>query len=398
MSQQRLERSVLIVAYHFPPHATAASMRAVQLAELLAQREWAVHVLHAAPAEYQPQAAQWADRLDECGIERYTTAPSYARVLSVAAGKPMAIWSARLLRRPFRTAADFFDDWIDAALAKAEHLLNQQHINIVLGIAPPLSAALAAEAIARRWNVPLAVDFGEIIELVPHRLPSYQGRNHEETVHQLLRSALYASVISRREKEQLLRRCDFLTHEEVGILPHADAVEAPSHTSAEHCRLLLLGDELPMSVLRPLLKLVQRNSSYRLRIAATVPPSLGKLLQKWHLSDRVELAIEVTTDALDRWFGDSDVALAIATAHVTTPSVMVHRACSAGIPVLITGEYAPLLASLVPPEQVVVERLLQPATFGSTLEKISIRRSVRVQTDDTLAREFSRRLGMAMKL
>ncbi|MCX8052088.1 MAG: hypothetical protein N3B17_09385 [Chlorobi bacterium] len=399
MNDRRLERSVLVVAYHFPPHASAASVRAVQLAELLAEREWAVRVLHAAPATHDARHHGWAEMLDQRGIERFVAPPSRKRLPSVAAGKPFGSWAMSLLRRRLSTAADFFADWIETAVAAAARILDEYPVNIVLGIAPPLSAALAAEAIARRWQLPLAVDFGEIVELIPHRTPSYDGRNHEDTVEQLLRSAQYASVISRRQKELLLRRCDFLTHEEIGILPHAEPMPSNDrHARTSHRQLLLVGEELPMSVLRPLLKVLQNEQGYRLRIAGSLPPSLPRLLQKWQLTERVELDATVTLASLDRWIEGSDAAVVLATPQATTPTAVAWRIATGGVPILAVGEYASTLAEELPPESVVVSRSLDPKSMRAAIEKLcSIAPAVR-QRDDVLDREFSRRLGMAMKL
>ncbi len=399
MSEQQLDRTVLLVAYWFPPHARASSIRAAQLARILAGREWRVLVLHADMRRDDVQDAAWAEALEQVGIERYTAAPSRKSLPSLGRRSLSAVLLSRMLRQPFQTAPDYYSDWIESALHAAERIIRQQTVNLVLGVAPPLSAALAADAIARRWNIPFALDIGETIELIPHRAPSYAGRNQASSLEQLLRSALYASVPSRQEKEQLLRHYDFLTHEEIGILPYEDANHTAQTLPGQGRRLAVVLEEADPSLLRPLLKVLRSEPQYHLQIATDISPVFERILEKWQLTSRVSVNRILTPVSLDRWLTDSDTLIAYATRMQATPSAIVHRAVSLQRRVLAIGEHAALFTMANPTDSICVVRSNSASAIAAALGSMQPVPPSSVQTrDDVLEREFSRRLGMVMKL
>ncbi len=399
MSEQRLDRTVLLVAYWFPPHARASSIRAAQLARILAGHKWRVLVLHAGLRRDDARDSVWAEELEQVGIECYTAPPSRKCLPSLGRRSLAAVRLSRMLRQPFHTAADYYNDWIESAVHAAERVMRDQTVNLVLGVAPPMSAALAADAIARRWNVPLALDIGEAIELVPHRAPSYDGRNFASSLEQLLRSALYATVPSRQEKEQLLRQYDFLTHEEIGILPFDDARSTVPHASDQARRILVVLDEADPSLLRPLLKVVRAEQQYHVQIVADVSPALDKIIGKWQLSNRVWVERSLSAARLDHWLAASDVLVAFATPMQTTPSAIVHRAVALQRPVLAIGEYARLFSATIATDAIRYVPSNTSAAIATALGSMDFSVSASPLTrDDVLEREFSRRLGMVMKL
>ncbi len=397
MSQRQLERSILIVAYHFPPLAVAASLRAAHIATVLAEREWNVCVLHAAPGRDDPTDAAWAAALEECGVERVATEP--VAVPSLARSSMLRVRLAHGVRSLFRAAFDSYARWEQMALNAAEQRARQKPFNLVLGIAPPLSVAHGAEVIARRLGVPFALDLGERLDLLAHRAPSYAGRSQESTLEYLLRKAFYVTVTSRREKEQLLRRFDVLTHDEVGILPHR--VQTPTVSSHVHQgrRLLLVADELATPLVRPVLAAVRNQQKLQLSIVGRAPKSLGKLLNTWQLGEHVRHISGLTASHLDEWIASSDGALALATRWCSTPSSVIERMVGAGLPLLAIGELAPAMVADLPNERICITPKITASAVRSALSRLlEMQRGEPSQQDESFEREFSRRLGMVMKL
>lgn len=402
MAQQTLSRTVLLVSYYFPPHARAASLRAAYLAQLLVEREWNVVVLHAGMDEGDPSDEEWANELDSLGIHRSVAPPSRKRLPSLQRHAFARIRVEHMFRQPFHADADYYADWIDAATQQAEHVLRNIPVNIVLGVAPPLSAAVAAEAIARRWNIPLAVDFGDTIELLPHYAPSYSTRNLESAIQSLLRSALYATVVSRREKEHLLRRYDFLTHEEIGILPHPSAPVIQNHVGIDRAStLLLVADEVPMYFMRPLLKVIQRQNRLYLRILGSLPRSFDKVVQKLHLTDRLAVEQPITLSRLDSVIGASNAAIALATQWCTTPGIILHRIISAQKPTIVLGQLAEKRAEEFPSDWLIAATKVSTSIIEAALARLPAANGEfpsNQEEQELFEREFSRRLGMVMKL
>jgi hypothetical protein len=397
MSQRQLERSILIVAYHFPPIAAAACLRAAHVAALLAEREWNVCVLHAAPGRDDPTDAAWAAELEECGIERVAIEP--VAVPSLARHSMLRVWLMHGVRSPFRAASDYYARWEQQALIAAEQRARQKPFNLVLGIAPPLSVAHAAEVIARRLGVPFALDLGERLDLLAHRAPSYAGRSQESTLGYLLRKAFYVTVTSRRQKEQLLRRFDVLTHDEVGILPHRGQLPAPNAYGDGGRRLVLVADEIATALVRPILATVRNQQTLKLSIVGRAPKSLGKLLSSWQLGEHVRHVSGLTSSYLDEWIASSDGALALATRWCTTPSSVIERIVGAGLPLLAIGELAPAMVADLPNERIcITPKITTPAVRSALSRLLEMQRGEPRQQDESFEREFSRRLGMVMKL
>ncbi|MCS7000317.1 MAG: hypothetical protein RML15_04970 [Bacteroidota bacterium] len=404
MNETNLERSVLIVTYHFPPYGSVASLRAAYIAQLLAERGWTVHVLHAAPSRNDPRHEGWAEQLEAKGIERYSVVPSSKRLFSLGQRSLSTIRLRHWLRYPFLSAPDFYADWIDHALEGAERFFSGKPINIVLGIAPPLSSAQAADAIARRLDIPLAVDIGELLELVPYRAPSYNGRSPQQVIDLLLRRAAYTTVISRHQKEQILRRTDFLSHEDIGILPHQLCGEVPvtwQEGTHKQYTIVVAAEELHAAILRPLLKILRMHSWLSAVVIGDVAPSIRSAIGQWQLTDRVQIKQKISAEELDAAIAQSGAVVALATTWCSTPTSVVHRAVYAGKPVIIAGEYATTIAADLPQESVAVLPSVSPAALDAALTQLrNGKKPTRIVSDDreVFEREFSRRLGMVMKL
>lgn len=397
MSQHQLERSILIVAYHFPPLTTAASFRAAHIAMLLAEREWNVCVLHAAPSYEDPTDAAWAAELQARGIEPVAIEP--IMVPTLARHSMLLVRLMHVLRGPFRGVSDHYARWEYHAFHAAERRARQKPFNLVLGIVPPLSVASTAETIARKLGVPFALDLGERLNLLAHRAPSYAGRSQESMIEYLLRKAFYVTVTSRREKELLLRRFDVLTHEEIGILPHR--LQTPSVNAKLHegRRLLFVADEIATALVRPVLAAIRNQQNLQLRIAGRAPKSLGKLINAWQLGYRVHYVAGLTPNLLDEWIATSDGAIALATRWCSTPTSVVERIVGAGLPLLAIGELAQAMAGDLPTESIFVAPKARASAVKDALARLLEQElGTPRQQDDAYEREFSRRLGMVMKL
>lgn len=391
-----LQRSVLMVTYYFPPHAVAASIRPAALAQILAQRDWNVHVVHAEGRPGDPRDDQWAEQLDQMGVKRHPVQPS--RRIDRACSSPVGLlW--RTLGRAMHTGPDLFDDWLPVLMPSVEQILRRCSINIVLGMAPPLSAASAAAEIARSAGLPLAVDIGEVVELIPRLGPFYSGRSFESTLEDLVRRALYLSVPTRREKESLLRRYDYLSHEEVGIVPQQASQDLAEQHPSTHSRVLAIADGMRRAIIRPLLQALRSSSTHQAVIAGVDEKALEPYLRQWQLEDRVHVQRAIAPGALDKWLQWADTAIVYATKCCTTPSSIVARMRSAGVPLIAIGDFADRLTAEYPRELVVHHASNSARRLRQLLEsQLPEKMLPLASSDEVLEREFSRRLGIHMRL
>lgn len=300
------QRTVLFIAYHFPPRGERIGLRTSTIATNLGEYGWKSLVLTCSPDGTTPRDEGWAQQLEEQGVEIYRT-KAFRRVPTQADGsiklpsprlRRMSRWLKQWMQQP-----DVFIAWRTEALRMAEQIMRDHYVNIICAAAPPFSDFLIAQEIGQKFNVPFAIDYGDIWVDNPDHI--YPTPFHREKVRAMEETLLKQSAMiftpTRATKEDILRRHRFLTHEEIAIAPHGfDGREFPQHIKPDaHNGFVMThyGDfangESPKYVLTALKNLRAKREDIRaqftLRIAGLVRNSHRKLLRKWELQDCVQL-------------------------------------------------------------------------------------------------------------
>jgi glycosyltransferase involved in cell wall biosynthesis len=165
-------RRALLIAYDFPPIASAAAQRSHQLARHLPAHGWR-------PIVVTPRTGvSWAhdDRADALPVDlevRRTRSLEPTRILRVARRENNSgAGTARLSRvghrvREWALVPDSRVGWIPFALASA--LRSAERAEVIVTTSPPVSAHIVGYAVARATGRPWVVDFQD-----PWSLPDYQ--------------------------------------------------------------------------------------------------------------------------------------------------------------------------------------------------------------------------------
>lgn len=298
------KRTVLIVAYNFPPRAERYGLRTANIARNLLDHGWKPVVLTCAPDGTCNRNEGWAAELEEAGVEIYRTKP-FKRIPaqpdgSVKVPSPrvtsMKRWFAQWNRQP-----DIYIAWRNEALRMSEQIMRDHYINVILGVAPPFSDFTLAQEIATNYAIPYTIDYGDIWNENP--LHAYPTPAHQRKVkameEHLLKQAAMVFVPTRTTKEDLLRRHRFLTHEEITIVPHGYDVREyntsvqPNKTNG--CVLTHYADftngETPKHMFTALKNLRAKREDIRnqlhIRIVGLLRERHKKLIRKWQLHDVV---------------------------------------------------------------------------------------------------------------
>lgn len=217
------ERTVLVIAYYFPPMGLSGVMRTVRFVKYLALNNWKPIVLTSTPAHYHTYDETLLEEFEGLDIEIVRTPPKKkrfggkgddskaAQILNGAASGLSA-----LLHQP-----DSAIRWRKTALETAENIIREKKINVIFTTAPPFSDFVIAEEIAQKHRIPFIVDYRDLWVDNPERsYPTPMHKNSDrEREEKILKTASHVLVTSRAAKELLIKRYRFLRYDDVGIIP-----------------------------------------------------------------------------------------------------------------------------------------------------------------------------------
>ncbi len=292
------DRSVLVIAYYFPPMGLSGVLRTVKFVKYLADYGWKPIVLTNTPHSYYAYDDTLLAQLENRNIEIYRTPPKKHFFTSKRDGlrKPPGFFRKNIIQRIERTLykPDTAIRWHKAALATVEEIIRNHHINIILTTAPPFSDFLITNEVADRYGLPFIVDYRDSWADNPDS-PFHSSRN-ETLEARILARAAKAVVTTRYAKELLLRRYRMLTHEDVIILPNGyDNEDFGNRTAAKadknrfiitHCGVFQ--DECtPKYFMKALASFLKKNpnakSQFEARFVGTMKSSHLKLIKKYGL-------------------------------------------------------------------------------------------------------------------
>jgi glycosyltransferase involved in cell wall biosynthesis len=316
------DRTVLVVAYYFPPMGLSGVLRTVKFVKYLADYGWKPIVLTNTPNSYYAHDDTLLSEFDNRSIEIYRTPPKKQFFGSKRDGlkKPPGFFRKNIIDR---TAKMFYKPdtairWHDAALAAVEEITRKYHINIILTTAPPFSDFLIANEIAEKYGLPFIVDYRDSWADNPDS-PFHSSRS-ETLEGRILARAAKAVVTTRYAKELLLRRYRMLTHEDVIILPNGFDKEDFNNLSTTktdtskfvitHCGVFQ--DECtPKYFLKALGAFIKKNPTAKPQIEArfvgTMKPKEMKYIKKYGLEEVVNCIGYVSHSEAVRAMAESDV-------------------------------------------------------------------------------------------
>jgi glycosyltransferase involved in cell wall biosynthesis len=164
-----MSKTVLAIAYYFPPLGMGGVQRMAKLVKYLPQFGYDVLVLTVRPIRYPAHDATLLDEL-----------PSSVKVFRSGSSDPARI--ARLVPLPLRAASRFktiakekssrfWPDskigWKRPALRLAAKLIADHNVNVMVSSSPPITAHLVAMDIKSRFGIPWVADFRDPWESRP---------------------------------------------------------------------------------------------------------------------------------------------------------------------------------------------------------------------------------------
>lgn len=310
-------RSVLIIAYYFPPMGGSGVQRPVKLAKYLPDFGWDPVILAPEPGAYYHFDAHLAEEISSRNIPvtRVKAKTMFHMAASVAGGGQVNVqpkeWKTRLLS--LLTSWFFLPDnktgWIAPALEQARKLITRHNIKAVIATAPPYSNLLLAARIREEFQIPVIMDFRD--EWLHSHWISYPIRWHFRRMQQIeartlatadavtVVNASYAKTIGGRAAAEGVKAIEVIPN---GYDPEdferASGPDKGAGLGEDGARFTLLHsgrfysgiqpDALLRSVSRFLSQNPEKRSLFRLQFQGGLTDAHHKAIRKYQLSDITE--------------------------------------------------------------------------------------------------------------
>ncbi len=283
MAQATSKRSVLVIAYYFPPMGLSGVQRTLKFVKYLPKFGWQPTVLTVTPTGYFAQDYTLLEELHPAHIEveRVGSLDPYRLFRKKGVVKmPSGRW-----RKVLTYISDFFfipDNkigWKRKALKAGAMLFEKNKFDIVFATAPPFTDFLIGEELSKKFNKPLVLDYRDPwheypLKYYPTPLHKWQNYRLEKRI---VHGATRIITTNRRVKELILKRYKFLHYHDVTILPHgydpADFADraAPAGKNRKmritHAGVFY-GDRTPMYFLQALKKVVTEQPALKSHLEA----------------------------------------------------------------------------------------------------------------------------------
>jgi glycosyltransferase involved in cell wall biosynthesis len=216
-----LDRTVLVIAYYFPPMGLSGVQRTLKFVKYLANYGWKPIVLTASPDAFYA----FDETLDEeIGLETLVYRTESKKKKEKKVTKFPNYFTQKIGRAIIQTIyqPDRRITWKKQAIALAEKILFEHHVDVIFSTAPPFTDFLVAKEISEQFKIPYVVDYRDI--WVDNTFNFYATPFHKNYAVQLergiLKTARKAIVTTRHSKEVLLKNYRFLNHDDITIIPH----------------------------------------------------------------------------------------------------------------------------------------------------------------------------------
>ena len=218
--------NALVIAYYYPPMGLSGVQRTEKFTKYMRQFNWQPTVITTGKTAYYAHDLTLLEEAEKAGvtIKRTESFDPNSVLKKLGTVQMPREFIRKNLSRLSKTI--FIPDnklfWSKKAFKLASNLLKNEHFDVLYVSIPPFSTFSMAAKLKKRFNIPLIVDYrdawhGNQFAFNPSPYHSYKNKKLEDRA---LRASDKIIVVNRLIKEKLLKSFQFLTFEDIVILPH----------------------------------------------------------------------------------------------------------------------------------------------------------------------------------
>ncbi|HDZ59093.1 MAG TPA: glycosyl transferase family 1, partial [Ignavibacteriales bacterium] len=230
---------VLVIAYYFPPMGLSGVQRTLKFVKYMKNYNWEPTVFTTGNVGYFAHDESLYKELNELKI----------RVIRTIGNDPNTLLSKygtiklprESIRKTFNKLSQTFfipdnkTSWSKQVYKLASKLMNKETFDAIYVTIPPYSAFMTAAKLKNKFNVPLFVDYRDMwydsyLAFYPTPVHKYLNKKYE---YNSLKAADRVIVTNRKIKEKLINTYQFLTFDDIVILPHGFDPEDFEYIPAE---------------------------------------------------------------------------------------------------------------------------------------------------------------------
>ncbi len=217
---------VLFISYYFPPMGLSGVQRSLKFAKYLKQFDWEPTVLTTGNIGYFAHDISLLKEAEDAQlrIERVGGKDIHSKL----AKKGTIKMPSEIIRKTLSSLSKtiFIPDnkvsWANQAYKRAKEILKQEKHDLIFVSCPPFSSFAMAAKLKKEFDLPLFVDYrdlwyGNQFEFMP---TPYHKMKHKNYEYQSLKAADRVIAVNRRIKEYLIKQYEFLTFDDITIIPH----------------------------------------------------------------------------------------------------------------------------------------------------------------------------------
>ncbi|MGK9475996.1 glycosyltransferase [Melioribacter sp. OK-6-Me] len=216
---------VLVLAYYYPPMGLSGVQRVQKFTKYFPYFNWEPTIITTGNVAYYAHDFSLLEEVKDLRIIRTESFD-----LNSILGKKYSTVNVpkEFIRKAFSNFSKIFfipdnkKSWAARAYQKARDLLKNEHFDAIFVSVPPYSTFVYAAKLKKEFNIPLIVDYRDLWldNHFAHYPTPYHRARHKKLEYSSLHAADRVVTVNRRIKEYLIQTYQFLTFDEVVIIPH----------------------------------------------------------------------------------------------------------------------------------------------------------------------------------
>ncbi len=217
---------VLVIAYYFPPMGLSGVQRTLKFVKYMKGNNWEPVVLTVSSTGYYAHDSSLMDEAEKANIRivRVNGKEINSKLSNFGTVKMPPEYIRKTLSLISKTF--FIPDnkigWAKNAIKEARNILSKEKFNLIFVSAPPFSAVNMAVKLKKEFDIPLIIDYrdlwyGNQFGFYPTPLHTYL---HKKMEYKALKASDRVIATNRKMKEKIIDNYQFLTFEDIYIIPH----------------------------------------------------------------------------------------------------------------------------------------------------------------------------------